>query len=50
MAHSNARLTPRGRLILVQRVLTGSPVSHVAKAMGVSRHCASRWVARFLAE
>jgi transposase len=26
------------------------PVAHVAKAMGVSRQCAHRWVARFDAE
>lgn len=43
-------MTPRGRRILVERVLSGSPISHVAKSMGVSRHCASRWVARYRAE
>ena len=47
MSHRNARLTPRGRLLLVQRVEAGMPVSHVAKAMGVSRQCAHRWVARY---
>lgn len=26
------------------------PVAHVAKAMGVSRQCAHRWVARYDAE
>ncbi len=50
MSHRNARLTPRGRLILVERVLAGSPISHVAKSMGVSRHCAGRWVARYRLE
>jgi transposase InsO family protein len=40
-------LAPAGRLILVQRVLAGRPVSHVAKEMGVSRQCAHRWVSRF---
>jgi transposase InsO family protein len=50
MSHRNARLTPRGRLILVERVLAGSPMAHVAKSMGVSRHCASRWVHRFRCE
>jgi transposase InsO family protein len=34
-------------LILVQRVLSGRPISHVAKEMGVSRQCAHRWVSRF---
>lgn len=47
LVHRNARLAPAGRLILVQRVLSGRPVSHVAKELGVSRQCAHRWVARF---
>lgn len=48
MSHRNARLTPRGRLLLVERVRwEGMPVAHVAKAMGVSRQCAHRWVRRF---
>jgi transposase InsO family protein len=36
--------------LLVERVLAGSPVAHVAKAMGVSRQCAHRWLARYDAE
>jgi len=48
MSHRNARLTPRGRQLLVQRVRDqGMPVAHVAKAMGISRQCAHRWVKRF---
>lgn len=47
MSHVKARLAPAGRLILVQRVLSGRPVSHVAKEMGVSRQCAHRWISRF---
>jgi transposase InsO family protein len=48
MSHRNARLTPRGRQLLVQRVREqGMPVAHVAKAMGISRQCAHRWVKRF---
>ena len=50
MSHRNARLTPHGRRLLVERVQYGIPVAHVAKAMGVSRQCAHRWVARFDAE
>ena len=51
MGHRNARLTVHGRRLLVQRVrVEGMPVAHVAKAMGVSRQCAHRWVARFDAE
>ena len=50
MSHANARLTPRGRLLLVTRVLGGRPVAHVAKELGVSRQCAHRWVGRYRAE
>ena len=47
MSHRNARLTPYGRRILIERVLAGRPVAHVAKEMGVSRTCAHRWLSRF---
>lgn len=51
MGHRNARLTVHGRRLLVQRVrVEGQPVAHVAAAMGVSRQCAHRWLARFDAE
>lgn len=51
MSHANARLTPHGRWLLVQRVrVQGRPVAHVARELGVSRQCAHRWVARFDAE
>jgi len=51
MGHRNARLTFHGRRLLVERVRDqGMPVAHVARAMGVSRQCAHRWVARFEAE
>jgi len=50
MGHRNARLTVHGRRLLVERVQAGMPVAHVAKAMGVSRQCAHRWVARFKTE
>ena len=50
MSHRNARLTPHGRRLLVDRVEAGHPVAHVARAMGVSRQCAHRWVNRFRAE
>src|SRR5919112_51326 len=43
MFHRNARLTPTGRRILVERVLAGRPIAHVAKEMGISRTCAHRW-------
>lgn len=48
MAHRNARLTVHGRRLLVHRIrVEGAPVAHVAKAMGVSRQCAHRWVKRW---
>lgn len=48
MGHRNARLTFHGRLLLVKRVrVEGMAIAHVAKAMGISRQCAHRWVARF---
>lgn len=47
MSHRNARLTVHGRRLLVDRVRAGMPVAHVAKAMGISRQCAHRWVNRF---
>ena len=50
MSHANARLTPAGRLILVQRIATGRPAAHVAAEMGVSRACAYKWWGRWRAE
>jgi hypothetical protein len=51
MAHGNARLTVYGRWLIVQRVREqGWPVAHVVKAMGISRQCAHRWLARWDAE
>ena len=48
VSHRNARLTVHGRRLLVQRIRgEGAAVSHVAKAMGVSRQCAHHWVARW---
>ncbi|MGH3839706.1 MAG: IS481 family transposase, partial [Pseudonocardiaceae bacterium] len=48
MGHRNARLTFHGRCLLVHRVRNlDMPVAHVAKAMGISRQCAHRWLARF---
>jgi transposase InsO family protein len=48
VSHRNARLNVHGRLLLVQRVrVEGWAVAHAAKAQGVSRQCAHRWVARF---
>ena len=48
MSHRNARLTPAGRRLLCQRIEAGSPIAHVAAAMGISRQCASKWWHRWL--
>ena len=48
--HRNARLTPVGRRVLVERITAGRPVAHVAAEMGVSRQTAYRWWRRFRAE
>jgi transposase InsO family protein len=51
MSHANARLNHHGRLLLIDRVVGQQwPVAHAAKAMGVSRQCAYRWVRRWRAE
>jgi transposase InsO family protein len=47
VSHANARLTPKGRLLIVQRVQAGWPRAHIAKAMGVSRKCVSTWIGRY---
>jgi transposase InsO family protein len=46
--HRNARLTVHGRRLLVHRIrIEGQAVAHVCKAMGISRQCGHRWVARW---
>lgn len=51
MGHRNARLNEFGRRLIVRRVREeGWAVAHAAKAMGVSRQCAHRWLARWDAE
>ena len=47
MSHANARLTPAGRLIMIQRIGSGRAVAHVAAEMGISRTTAWRWWRRF---
>jgi len=47
VSHANARLTPAGRSILVQRIQTGRAIAHVAAEMGISRTTAWRWWRRF---
>ena len=46
--HNNARLTPRGREILVRRIVDdGLRVREAAQASGVSVRTGSKWLARF---
>lgn len=49
--HSNAKLTPSQRKLLVRRVRKEAwPVTEVAEAAGVSRHTAHKWLRRFESE
>lgn len=45
--HKNARLTPRGRVLMVERIEAGMPVRHAALASGVSERTAHRWLGRY---
>jgi transposase InsO family protein len=48
LLHANARLTPRGRLLLCERVrLEGWTVSAAAQAAGCSARTGYRWLARY---
>lgn len=47
MSHANARLTPRGRRLMVDRIAAGQPVAQVARQMSVSRTTAWRWWRRW---
>ncbi|KTT26493.1 integrase [Pseudomonas oryzihabitans] len=48
--HKHARLTPRGRAFLVQRMLTGLRAEDAAQAAGVSVRKAYKWLRRFREE
>ena len=48
--HGNAPMTPRGRMIMIERIAAGRPVAHVAAEMGVSRKTADKWWRRWQAE
>jgi transposase len=51
MAHANARLTPFGRQLLVQRILElGWPAAQAAESLGVSRATTYKWLGRYRAE
>lgn len=49
--HRNAKITPKGRAVLVEHVLArGWPVARAAQASGVSVRTAYKWLARYRAE
>jgi transposase InsO family protein len=48
--HGNAPMTPRGRMIMIERIASGRPLAHVAAEMGVSRKTADKWWRRWLDE
>lgn len=50
VSHPNARLTVRGRQLIVERARAGWPQAHIAAAMGVSRRCVRRWLDRYATE
>lgn len=50
MSHANARLTPAGRLLLVERVEAGTTQAEVACQMGLSRGMVAKWWHRYQAE
>jgi len=51
VTHPKAKLTPAGRLLLVQRVLVEHwPPAHAAAMSGVSRQTLYKWLQRFQAQ
>ena len=50
MSHANARLTPMGRLLIIQRIQGGMPQAHVAAQMGLSRATVAKWWKRWQAD
>ena len=50
MSHANARLTPAGRLILVERIEAGTTQAEVARQMHLSRGTVAKWWRRWCAE
>jgi transposase InsO family protein len=50
MAHASARLTPRGRRLLVDRVRSGWTITRASEAAGISRQTGSKWMGRYRRE
>jgi transposase InsO family protein len=45
--HKNARLTPRGRVLMIERIERGLPVRRAAADAGISERTAHRWLKRW---
>ena len=45
--HKNARLTPRGRVLMIERIEGGLPVRRAAADAGISERSAHRWLKRW---
>jgi transposase InsO family protein len=50
VSHASARLTPRGRRTLIDRVASGWTITRAAQAAGISRQTGSKWVGRYRRE
>lgn len=50
MSHPSARLTPKGRQLLVDRVGAGWTITKAAEAVGISRQTGSKWIGRYRRE
>jgi transposase InsO family protein len=48
--HANARLGPRGRAVMVERVMAGWSARDAAQAAGVSPQTCRKWLARYRSE
>jgi transposase InsO family protein len=45
--HQNARLTPRGRVLMIERIESGLPLRRAAADAGISERAAYRWLRRW---
>jgi len=45
--HKNARLMPRGRVLMIERINMGMPVRQEAAEAGISERTAHRWLKRW---
>ena len=50
VSHPNAKLTPAGRLLIVERLAEGWSQAEVAEAQGVSRSTVAKWARRYREE